>query len=977
MNRTISKIVELTEFQKVDQLTTPLYQLEVEGHTFEITVLQNKEAATVSGSVAARFIRPDGTTVSFTGSASGNVATITLPQACYLYNGRFGLVVFVSGSGTTMALYACTGSVYKSTTDAVIDPDQNIPTLEDLLAEIEACENATAAANAAAADAASAALSGVRTDTNAQGLSDTQKANARTNIDAAGTVETIDLAESMFETPYTTTYDVISGGIDGSGANKNYAYLARTQYFDVNVNNGYLIVFSNSNFKLVNAFLYGSSVQSSVTRGVAVNHNTCFFFANAGENKCRISFARVDDATNEITSTEFEQIKASISIFVSSEVRTDTNAQGLSSTQKANARTNIDAASTSDITQLSGDITQLSTDASKLSDEIDMLADTVGESVAWEVGTQGAGQDYASGSTISNQYRDTTKYIDISAYKYLRYAAVCSVASTTLTGTAFFSGKTVGSYIDGVQGYANASAATYRDQWAAVPQGANFARFTLISGNTTGFFIEGFASIPAQIQEIISDQADLQDAITETNGNVTDVENSILDTNRVVNILAQLSNNAEMDPALFGNSTHPTGWRGGKWNDSGSAEADDTAICLTGRIGIPGGNNQRTGAKGVYVTSTFGTIEMKRYRSGSLIETITGSGIAYCGGSDGDMISVSITDLTSPSTDYIDNNDIANIHIYVMFADQVKAENVGTEYFYVQINKTWADGSADSLDAVNVDCVLKLPKNYSPGGNPVRLIFMHHGNSGTVNVTNGTWYSEVASWSNMVNAYLNAGYAVYDVNGCGPVSDTNASHDYGTFGALQAAYKAYVYITNKYNIQKRIFVHGSSMGGATAYAFAKAYPGIIDAMGLFSPALLPRSAGMSSVYDYIAVNYGYTDQAAMVADGYTHLFAAAPCIQYYQAGERVVKPFTYDWVNEHTTDGIDLWCADFKCPVKIWCGTADTSVDPKYGDELAKAIVNAGGFAIFRSVSGAGHNAGIGSNSTVNAEAVLWFNRFN
>lgn len=153
MNRTISKTVDLSRFQSVDQLTSPLYQLEVDGHTFEITVLQNKEPVTVTGSVAARFIRPDGTTVSFNGTKSGNVVSITLPQACYLYNGRFGMVVFVSGSGTTMALYACAGSVYKSTTDAIIDPDGNIPTLEELLAEIEACEDATAAANAAATNA--------------------------------------------------------------------------------------------------------------------------------------------------------------------------------------------------------------------------------------------------------------------------------------------------------------------------------------------------------------------------------------------------------------------------------------------------------------------------------------------------------------------------------------------------------------------------------------------------------------------------------------------------------------------------------------------------------------------------------------------------------------------------------------------------------------------------------------------------------
>ena len=151
ISRIIKKTVDLSKIQKVDQLEGPLYQLENGGHTFEITCLMDGEAAAVSGTVSARFLRADEETVYFTGTLTGNVASITLPQSCYNVNGRFGLVVFIAGNDVTSAVYAVAGSVYRSTSDHIIDPTEEIPSLEELIAQIEACEDATEAATAAAA----------------------------------------------------------------------------------------------------------------------------------------------------------------------------------------------------------------------------------------------------------------------------------------------------------------------------------------------------------------------------------------------------------------------------------------------------------------------------------------------------------------------------------------------------------------------------------------------------------------------------------------------------------------------------------------------------------------------------------------------------------------------------------------------------------------------------------------------------------
>ena len=151
ISRVIKKTVDLDAIQKVDQLEGPLYQLEESGHTFEITCMSGGTAAAVSGTVSGRFLRADETTVYFTGTLAGNVASLTLPQSCYNVSGRFGLVVFISGNDVTSAIYAVSGNVYRSTSDTIIDPTGEIPSLEELIAQIEACEDATDDALAAAA----------------------------------------------------------------------------------------------------------------------------------------------------------------------------------------------------------------------------------------------------------------------------------------------------------------------------------------------------------------------------------------------------------------------------------------------------------------------------------------------------------------------------------------------------------------------------------------------------------------------------------------------------------------------------------------------------------------------------------------------------------------------------------------------------------------------------------------------------------
>ena len=119
-------------------------------HTWRVRVFDGGEAAALTGAtVTGYFVRTDGNTVAVQGSVEGSTAIVTLAQACYAFEGDLKGVMRLTLGGKTVTLSVLTLMVRKVLTDAIIDPGNVIPSLEDLLAQIEAMETATAAANTA------------------------------------------------------------------------------------------------------------------------------------------------------------------------------------------------------------------------------------------------------------------------------------------------------------------------------------------------------------------------------------------------------------------------------------------------------------------------------------------------------------------------------------------------------------------------------------------------------------------------------------------------------------------------------------------------------------------------------------------------------------------------------------------------------------------------------------------------------------
>lgn len=156
-------------------------------HTWRVRVFDGGEAVALTGAtVTGYFVRTDGNTVAVQGSAEGNTAAVTLAQACYAFEGDLKGVMRLTLGGKTVTLSVLTLMVRKVLTDAIIDPGNVIPSLEDLLAQIEAMETATAAATDAADMASTGEAARVTAEQErasaetARAAAETARANAET-----------------------------------------------------------------------------------------------------------------------------------------------------------------------------------------------------------------------------------------------------------------------------------------------------------------------------------------------------------------------------------------------------------------------------------------------------------------------------------------------------------------------------------------------------------------------------------------------------------------------------------------------------------------------------------------------------------------------------------------------------------------------------------------------------------------------------
>lgn len=156
----VQKTMRITDPAIEYEARTPLVYSETLAHYFG-AAFQNEAgtgAESLSGcSVTANFVRPDGYYGVINGSINGNVAYVLLEPWCYQAHGRFLMTVYLTKGTSTRCFLIVHGRILLDTTDAAIDPSNIVPSLSDLMAQIQACRTATSAANTAATNANTAA----------------------------------------------------------------------------------------------------------------------------------------------------------------------------------------------------------------------------------------------------------------------------------------------------------------------------------------------------------------------------------------------------------------------------------------------------------------------------------------------------------------------------------------------------------------------------------------------------------------------------------------------------------------------------------------------------------------------------------------------------------------------------------------------------------------------------------------------------
>lgn len=180
--------VELNRPSRVFQLGN-LYTGDQYEYRYEVHLTENGQPVDCSGvAVNVYAIRADGQTVVTTGTGNAQGFSVTLPASMHQVVGRIAVAARLVLENVKHVSWAAEGTVQASTTDVMIDPGHVVPNIDDLLAQIQRMEQATAGAEAVLGDIAELREADRQIAQEIGGLGQAIGQNART-IDAINAVD--------------------------------------------------------------------------------------------------------------------------------------------------------------------------------------------------------------------------------------------------------------------------------------------------------------------------------------------------------------------------------------------------------------------------------------------------------------------------------------------------------------------------------------------------------------------------------------------------------------------------------------------------------------------------------------------------------------------------------------------------------------------------------------------------------------------
>lgn len=304
-------------------------------------------------------------------------------------------------------------------------------------------------------------------------------------------------------------------------------------------------------------------------------------------------------------------------------------------------------------------------------------------------------------------------------------------------------------------------------------------------------------------------------------------------------------------------------------------------------------------------------------------------------------------------------------------AKNKKPCTTGKNYFSVNVDRPLPFGTSELHDTTDeIESVLYLPSTYTMNGTPTRLILCCHGSTGYINKSNNVWYNE--NWMSLIGDLAAAGYACFDCNIFpNSVGTSLVGKNLGSPLYVQACKKAYDYIVDTYNVYPEIFVHGTSMGGVGATAFANTYPEIVLAESSFAGRdilqyiheIVDTSENGWDATDKLtfANAYGYETFSDLEDDHFSHgigYFPSLSLVKVNADGSLNLPPDREtsfaDWMAYYgvleafgENDDAGTWIGHRKVPYKAWNSWDDRPTATKLETILAKAYNTAGNSCIY------------------------------
>lgn len=913
---------DLKEPVKVRYLDGNVFSQDNNGNLIGVYVFDNGEPATLSGSVSASIIRSDGGTVAAVGTLSGNQVSVILPQSAYAIPGVISVVIKLTSGSDVTTLCAVVGNVYTSSTDTVIDPGTIIPSVETLIAAIDAAVASIPADYSSLWTSLAPAYS--TSGTYAVGDYVTYNGGLYRCVSAISSGESWTAAHwtsAKLGTDVSALKSALSQMADIPDAVRNLNMLDDAQYSTDQTNAGVTVhAVKYSGFRLTGEL--GSASATYLSRNILEftygKTYTLYIQSEKSATNIKLGFRNSSGWVKDTNNVN---------------IRTQKIGQPYVFSPKATAQGCYLA------------IVNTGNSAVTFSNDTYYVYVMEGSYTAEQITL------INKLSSIANNYAcDESDYVN-AKYKAIRgngWQKLDYSDTRLYKDESLMNADGTISEINehGILVIPNAGG-IYRIRFV-LKEGTSAPLFVVKDSNETVKRVfygnsESFDASLINTQYLylvfpggLAEGATIY--INWLNKNVFGHSDDYVDSIGIQyerKLKGQPNGKDLFDPA----EALATGSMYFAY-DSG-LQSHSTTYCA-GECRIKAGDTFRTymnchiayyDAYGQYITASD-------VSTGSTYHTYTAPA-----GTNGAMISCKVSDVSIFSVDRDE------MHFTVPINQNV-----------IKTGENTASAVDDESSMVNVNAVLKLPRQYSFDGEPVPIIAIIHGSGFSVSgtewgSTSGGSVTVSAPFDNMINLFTQSGYAVCDING---YDNSVPNNTWGSQRGVMAYRKLIDYVLAKYNVQKMVNVYGFSMGGLVALNFLNMNADIVKCAAISSPvvALYDQvfNGGNANWKSQMMTSYGFDgtswDDNASLTNGY--------------------DPFTRVITIENKKYNL----SDYPF-MRIWHGTADTATSPTKSAELVEFIRNSCKDCTYRAVTNAGHEICYGGNSTCNNEYVYWFDRFN